>query len=195
MIMCTINENCTPSGPIRNGLCQKHYSRNRRNGNPLNVILSRDIRKPRINGTIPVLVSGGIADYRVDDRDDYIMSRNWFAEKGHGYAYTVDKGKKVYLHRYLTKAEKGKIVDHIDNDRTNNQKANLRVVDYKINGYNRSYKTNSSTGVRGVYPNGRGKFYAKAMIEGKNYYMGTYETIHEASKVVRRFWEDGTPKV
>lgn len=42
-------------------------------------------------------------------------------------------GQRVYLHRFLTAAPKGKVVDHLDGDPLNNCRINLRVVSHAEN--------------------------------------------------------------
>lgn len=42
-------------------------------------------------------------------------------------------GSRVYLHRFLTNAPKGMVVDHLDGDPLNNCRANLRVISHAEN--------------------------------------------------------------
>ena len=194
---CIIDNNCS-DGALRRGLCWKHYIKDVRYGDPL-YGYDKTARKFRDEHTIPVLIKGVVKYYRVDKVDEYIKSRNWYADTMGSYAYTVDKGRKIYLHRYLLDAVKGKVVDHINNDRTDNRMPNLRLTDYKVNGMNRKIDTNSSTGVRGVYKQSNGKYYAKAGLDYKNYHLGTFDSVQEAKEAVLKFWEgvskDGTPAV
>jgi hypothetical protein len=64
------------------------------------------------------------------------------------YARIYVKGKHIKLHRYLLDLNKNEgIVDHIDRNRLNNTKRNLRIVSAKDNSRNRSSITMSVKGV------------------------------------------------
>jgi len=60
------------------------------------------------------------------------------------------KQKKIYMHRFIIKAYKGMIVDHIDHDTLNNQKGNLRIVTKSQNAMNKRKLSNNTSGATGV---------------------------------------------
>lgn len=96
----------------------------------------------------------------VDDEDlPLIEQHKWYYSSG--YAVTVKhvSGNKrnrnqEYLsaHRYvlgLTKGD-GEIVDHVNRNRLDCRKNNLRITDYSGNAHNSAGKTTSSSGYKGV---------------------------------------------
>lgn len=71
-------------------------------------------------------------------------------------------------------------IDHIDGDTHNNRIANLRHCSRSENAKNRGTYSSSKTGVKGVYIKD-GKFVSSIQNEGSRYYLGSYNTIEEAS--------------
>lgn len=74
-----------------------------------------------------------------------------FDTPGNMWAVPQDGGKyriylrkeKQYLHRFIMKAKKGQIVDHIDGNPLNNLKSNLRLVNAKQSAWNTSAHSDS----------------------------------------------------
>ena len=56
----------------------------------------------------------------------------------------------IMLHRLITKAKKGQIVDHINRIKTDNRQENLRIVKPLINCLNRIPKVNGKSKFKGV---------------------------------------------
>jgi hypothetical protein len=91
---------------------------------------------------------------------------------------------------------KGSDIDHRDRNRAHNKWTNLRLLGRGGNNLNHNGpRSDSTTGVRGVYRNrgGRaGTFFARITIDGKIVHLGTYDTIEEAAEARRRaevkFW-------
>lgn len=69
----------------------------------------------------------------------------WHACKNRNYYYAVSSQTKLSLHRLLTQAPSGRVVDHIDGDTMNNRLCNLRVCTIAENAMNcRKYSRGSS---------------------------------------------------
>lgn len=85
------------------------------------------------------------------DNEDWITIKklHWYVV-GKGYLACRKNKETIYLHRMITKCPKGMSVDHIDNNKLNNQKSNLRICD---NSQNNAKKENEKTKIgkiRGV---------------------------------------------
>lgn len=91
--------------------------------------------------------------------------------------------KFVKLHREITNAPDGLVVDHINGNTLDNRKKNLRVTDQFTNQQNRqSANRNSKTGIKGVhFDNSRGKWSASIMMDGK-VFRKRYDTFKEANE-------------
>lgn len=88
-----------------------------------------------------------------------------------------------YLHRRILGLSFGdtRLGDHINGNRLDNQKANLRVCDNKQNAWNSRYKNNKS-GYTGVSWD-KGAWQAKITFNRKFIYLGRFDTPEEAHEV------------
>jgi hypothetical protein len=96
------------------------------------------------------------------------------------------KRKEILLHRYLINVTDFHIqIDHIDEDKLNNQRDNLRICNNTKNHWNISDSNkNSQTGVRGIiFRKDRNKYLARIWKNGKCYHLGYFRTIEEAMSV------------
>jgi len=86
--------------------------------------------------------------FTIVDDDDYewAASISW-SNCGRGYASNSKKGK---LHRLIMKAQRGEEVDHINGNKLDNRKYNLRITNKKGNMENRNKYKNNISGFRGV---------------------------------------------
>lgn len=115
----------------------------------------------------------------VIDASDWplVNTRSWQASPrrdGQGW-YAVSDG--VRMHRLLTGARPGEIVDHRDGDGLNNRRLNLRVGTQSGNCVNR--KRTPGTHLRGARPKmGRWQSYIK--FAGKQRSLGYFATEREA---------------
>lgn len=89
----------------------------------------------------------------VDDEDyEFLMQWKW-QDNGHGYAVRTCRknGKrKIWMHRILNKTPDGMHTDHINGDKLDNRKQNLRTVNRAQNGMNRLSYSGSSSKYKGV---------------------------------------------
>ncbi len=96
------------------------------------------------------------------DKKDYplIMDYKWFLNN-QGYPYTFKNesnnqqfGKRgLTLHKLLfsnTYIEKGYVIDHINRNKLDNRRENLRVITQRENSYNRTKNSNSNNTYKGV---------------------------------------------
>lgn len=101
-------------------------------------------------------------------------------EKCKKYKWVVNKQgyievawKHISLHRYILDYNGNLLVDHINRNRLDNRKENLRVVTLLVNNQN-----NSCPGVS--FDNHAGKWKAEYSRFGKAYYAGIYDTKEQA---------------
>lgn len=116
----------------------------------------------------------------VDDEDYSKLSEYKWYLHGRGYATTFYKNKNVLMHRMLLEPKYGDQVDHIDGNRLNNQRDNLRICTASENVCNTGIKSNNTSGYVGVSKNGN-RWQANIYKDGKRYYIGSFATAEEAS--------------
>lgn len=87
------------------------------------------------------------------DIDDYERVRNfqWYM-KDNGYISCTGtrKNKNKTLHRFIMKCNNNEIIDHINRNKLDNRKENLRIVSLNENNHNRSIGKNNTSGIIGV---------------------------------------------
>ena len=113
-----------------------------------------------------------------------------------GYVKVKYEGKMVWEHRLIWFKEYGhwpEVIDHINGDKSDNRIENLRNVTKGANNHLRPVRTDSSTKVKCVTPNGSG-YMARVTKDKKTFYLGTFRTTEEAQKVVEDFSKELYPE-
>ncbi len=122
------------------------------------------------------LLRGQIA--LVDSQDYLWLSAYRWRLNSRGYvirSYTVH-GREFYvcLHREIMNARRGHVVDHIDHDKLNNTRANLRFVTQQQNTRFRRRFTNNTSGYKGVnYQNDR--WHARIEVDERAIHLGYFD--------------------
>ena len=187
MRICTV-DNCKRKYYAK-GFCEGHYKR-QRSGKPLKGGFRTTVRKARVVGEIALIPLGIDAKdgYAIVDKDfAYIDKYKWSLGK-RGYAIASMNGYMRLLHHLiLGKPDEGKVVDHINRDKLDNRKLNLRFVTQKVNTRNAGMLTTNTSGHKGVsFDKRRGKWFAQSSFNGKHQFGGYHDTIEEAIKARER---------
>ncbi len=124
---------------------------------------------------------------KLSDEDYDVVTRHSWWRNVHGYVVARIDGKEVYLHRLIMGYPDGLVVDHINGDRLDNRRSNLRVCKIKENVRNAQRPSNNTSGHTGVsYRKDRDRYRAYIMVDRKQIALGNYETLEEAVKARRR---------
>lgn len=123
----------------------------------------------------------------VDAADfDWLSQWTW-SVSGNGYVrrYECIPGKSpktILMHRQITGAPDGSVVDHANHDTLDNRRANLRVCQQWQNTGNRVVGARNQSGYVGVFPlpNGKG-WQARIRIRGTLLNLGSFRTTIEAA--------------
>lgn len=127
----------------------------------------------------------GEAACKVDDADWHLVhDLKWHlltAAPNHVYAAS-GKGNRILMHRLITGAEKGVVVDHINGDCLDNRRSNLRLCTRRENLCNRKRASNSTQPYKGVHKFKRGsRWGASVRCNGIRKLLGGFATAEEAA--------------
>lgn len=103
-----------------------------------------------------------------------------------GYASASIHGKRKKFHTEVMGRKNGYVVDHGDRNKLNNKKSNLRFLTKAGNAVNSKLSKNNTSGIKGVRKARSGRWVACLMSNGKNIYLGTYDTKEEAAEARRK---------
>ena len=113
--------------------------------------------------------------------DRYARANVWLKDE--------KKYKVMYMHRIIANAPQGMDVDHINGDKLDNRKENLRVCTRSENLHNLRGKSYSGSGLRGAYrEKNRGagcRWFSAISVGGKVIRLGRFDTPEEAHKAYK----------
>lgn len=141
---------------------------------------------------IPLGKSGKFA---IVDEEDYEWLSQWEWHLSRGYARSNSpkhKRKEVraeFMHRLINQTPEGFETDHIDRNKLNNKRSNLRTATRSINSQNRGMFKNNTSGYKGVYfIKKKNKWEARKMIGGKPCFIGSnFDSAEEAAQAYQKF--------
>ncbi len=120
----------------------------------------------------------------VDDEDyEKLLTHKWW-KNPNGYAYYMwQRNKKrhsIFMHRLLLSVPEGLFTDHINGDKLDNRRCNLRVCTLAENKRNHGPYTSNTSGFTGVSKH-RNKWSANIAKDYKIRHLGSFDTKEEAA--------------
>lgn len=123
----------------------------------------------------------------VDDEDyEYLSQWKWYCENS-GYARRTFNSVSVLMHVLLMNyPEKGQI-DHINGNKLDNRRSNLRICSHQENNRNKSKAKGKTSKYKGVwFDKSRNRWQAYIDHEYKRYHLGRFKTEIEAAKAYNK---------
>lgn len=111
------------------------------------------------------------------DLEDYdlIKDYSWYINNKYGYCMTVHNNKTIYIHRLIMNDPEFEI-DHINRNKSDNRKSNLRIVTSSQNNMNQKINMRNKSGVTGVYwYEKNNKWIAYINLNKKRYNLGYFD--------------------
>lgn len=142
---------------------------------------------PRTESFTFVLVDE--ADYEAVAKWRWRLSLGGYAHRGH---WDGERSVWMYMHRHIMQTPKGVETDHINRDKQDNRRSNLRFVDRSLNSFNQSPSKANTSGVKGVSwfkPAQLWRAYINHKSEPKRIELGYFRTF-EAAVATRRAAEE-----
>lgn len=181
------------------GYCQKHYNQfiqfgqipNRTRFTPNEIIINSELNYAEMvlyNKDCEEIARTIIDVEDIDKckkykwkllKNNYVCSRISFKEDN------KNKSKSLLLHRYLMNPSKNMVVDHINRNRLDNRKQNLRICTLSENNRNHNKCNTNTSGVTGVaWISNMNKWLAYIHFEGTRINLGYF--IHKEDAIKTR---------
>lgn len=142
----------------------------------------------KMQGGKELALSGpaGLGKFTLVDEDVYevIKGRSWFiSAQGYAIANFRINGKKraICLHILVLSTPRGMDTDHINGDKLDNRRCNLRIATRSQNMANVGAHKDSLSAYKGVHRH-RTKWQAVICHEGKKHRLGSFLTQEEAAR-------------
>lgn len=110
----------------------------------------------------------------------------WYLHDGYARRF-VWKGSAVMMHRQILSASGNQICDHINGNRLDNRRANLRITDRLGNAQNSKKRHHNISGFKGVsWHEKLEKWRAQIQVNKKKMHIGVYRSVKAAAMAYDR---------
>jgi len=123
------------------------------------------------------------SQFVIDNQDYPLVSKYQWRITPHGYFMgTNGSGERIFLHRLIMNPPEGKFVDHVDCNKANCRRSNMRICDKTQNNRNIGLQKNNQCGYKGVYwAADRSKWRAEITVDRRHIHIGSFDTAEEAA--------------
>lgn len=183
---CSVDGCKLPTRKYTKCLCNTHYLRlirygstsafkSRKRGTTLGMGVSAfagDVGKVQLSDGTHAIVDP--CDLRL------VCDHGWYKNNA-GYAVARVQNKLVRMHRLILGVREGQTIDHINGDRLDNRRCNLRICTRSQNNMNKKKRDNTTSQYKGLYLASDGKWVARVSRDGKTVNLGRFPTQEAAA--------------
>lgn len=162
------------------GYCNKHYRQFKRYGK-----VRRTLKDPNeiilYDNYAEIILydmnSNEKSRVLIDLDDMHKVKKYKWCLKGNGYVHNG----KIHLHRFIMDCQDDMSVDHINRNKLDNRKCNLRICTRRQNNFNRGIRNDNTSGIIGVsFDKRRNKWRSRIQVDKKEKHLGYFNTVEEA---------------
>ena len=114
--------------------------------------------------------------------DKRVIEYHW-GRYANGYYCGSINGKIIPIHRFVSNPKDDELVDHINRNKKDNRKSNLRNTNKGVNAFNCDVRKNNTSGVTGVwYRKDTKRWASEIKVNGKKVSLGCFPTFEQAVK-------------
>ena len=161
--------------------CRKHYEEMRKSGEIKRTKYDKneiEIQEGHAVVSLYDKFGAKVAEAKISIEDiDEVSCIKW-SRTGAGYVHGTIEKKKTLLHRFLFRTNDE--VDHINGDRLDNRRSNLRASSSSQNKMNKGRQCNNSSGYKGITRTGSG-YCASISVGKERIYLGHYKCKEDAA--------------
>jgi hypothetical protein len=120
-------------------------------------------------------------EFAIVDMDDLprLLPHGWC--KTGGYTHATINGKQIHMQRFLLNPKKDEHVDHINLNKLDNRRKNLRLCTRVQNYRNKPKQINNRSGFKGVYWHKQRQKWAAGITTHKQIHLGLFDTREDAA--------------
>lgn len=141
-------------------------------------IRSKDIKLVDVDSIVPNL--------KIDKEDiEKVSKYKWHISNGYARATTRENGRveTIRMHRLIMNAKPKTHVDHINRNKLDNRKFNLRICTSQKNQGNTLKRKDNTSGYKGVsWDKVKNKFHARMMVQKSLIHIGYFDNVITAAK-------------
>jgi hypothetical protein len=157
---------------------------------------AKDIPKAIIKGDVAYIpLVGKRGGYAIVDKENSWIDMYSWSQNIKGYPQSYINKKTIKMHAFLFGTEIGLVNDHINRNKLDNRKNNIRKTSYTINSRNVSLASNNKSGRTGVnWDKGYKRWQARISVNRHIIKLGYFENKEDAIKARQeaetKYWKD-----
>ena len=157
--------------------CNKHYLKMKFYGTIESARKSKNTYE--IEGDIAEIKTSKGEIFLTDCTDlDFLLKYSWCINKN-GYVVANINHKVTKIHQYILGLSTPVVVDHINGNKLDNRRENLRICTSSENSKNMKIKTTNRTGYPGIRLTPSGRYNVRITVNNKEIHVGNYLTLEE----------------